>query len=264
MDQHKPMLDKLMKNGKDILEAAEPGPDREKLEQKLSDTNKRWETAVEKTQTQEEKLEEIRPVAKTYNSSTAKFLPWLKTTEDSVAPVEEITRDPQTVAKQQELVTKTLRELQEHVPEFDEVTNDATATLDLAQADGYVVEGEVQDIQRRWNTLMDTLNTKEEQLGKLKDATEVYEHAQRSCRKAFEEVDKFLEDCKPCGLDEDLAEKQREKAKEKLALLELNEGDVKKVCWFPYVRNVFVRVSTIALSSLSCNIKQSDNPVVRS
>jgi chromosome segregation ATPase len=225
------MLDKLMTNGKDILEAAEPGPDREKLERKLSDTNERWETAVEKTQTQEAKLDEIRPVAKTYHSASVKFAPWLETTEKTAAPLQDVTRDPQAVAKQQELVTRTLREIQEHTPEFEEVTDDASATLDLAQADEYVLEGEVQDIKKRWGTLVDLLSTKEEQLGKLMDAAEVYERAQKSCKKPFEEVSKFLEECKPSGVDRDLAEKQRENAKEKLALLELTEGDVNKVCY---------------------------------
>ena len=227
--QYKPMLDKLMVNGKDILEAAEPGPDREKLEQKLSDTNERWENVVEKTQTQEAKLDEIRPVAKTYHTATAKFVPSLETIEKNIAPLQEATRDPQEVAKQRELVTKTLREVQEHTPEFEEVTKDASATLDLAQADEYVVEGEVQDMRKRWGTLVDVLNTKEEQLGKLMDAAEVYEDAQKSCKKPFEEVSKFLEDCKPSGVDQDAAEKQRDKAKENLALLELNERLVNKV-----------------------------------
>ena len=219
-----------MTDGNDILQAVEPGPDREKLERKLSDTNERWVNAVEKTETQEAQLEEIRPVAKTYHSATAKFVPWLETTEVNVTPLQEVTRNPQEVAKQQEIVTKTLREVHEHTPEFDEVTKDASATLDLAQADEYVVEGEVQDIKKRWNTLVDLLNTKEEQLGKLMDAAEVYEQAQESCKKPFEEVNKFLEECKPSGIDKDAAEKQREKAKEKLALLELTEGDVNKVC----------------------------------
>ena len=223
------MFDKLMVNGKDIFEAAEPGPDREKLEQKLSDTNERWDNVVEKTQTQEAKLDEIRPVAKTYHTATAKFVPSLETIEKNIAPLQEATRDPQEVAKQRELVTKTLREVQEHTPEFEKVTKDASATVDLAQADEYVVEGEVQDMRKRWGTLVDMLNTKEEQLGKLMDAAEVYEDAQKSCKKPFEEVSKFLEDCKPSGVDQDAAEKQRDKAKESLALLELNEGLVDKV-----------------------------------
>jgi predicted peroxiredoxin len=78
---------------------------------------------------------------------------------------------------------------------------------------------------------VDLLSTKEEQLGKLMDAAEVHEHAQKSCKKPFEEVSKFLEECKPSGVERDLAEKQRENAKEKLALLELTEGDVNKVCY---------------------------------
>lgn len=230
LEQYKPMFDKLMVNGKDILEAAEPGPDREKLEHKLSDTNERWENVVEKTQTLAAKLDEIRPVAKTYHTATAKFVPSLETIEKNVAPIQEATRDPQAVAKQRELVTRTLREVQEHAPEFEEVTKDASATLDLAQADEYVVEGEVQDMKKRWGTLVDMLNTKEEQLAKLMDAAEMYEDAQKSCKKPFEDVSKFLEDCKPAGIDQDAAEKQREKAKEKLGLLELNEGLVNKVC----------------------------------
>ena len=231
LDQYKPMLDKLMVKGQDILEAAEPGPDRENLEQKLSDTNERWGDVVEKTQTQEAKLDEVRPVAKTYHAATAKFVPSLETIEKNVAPLQETTRDPQEVAKQRELVTRTLREVQEHTPEFEEVTKDASATLDLAQADEYVVEGEVQDMKKRWGTLVNMLNTKEEQLEKLINAAEVYEEAQKSCKKPFEDVSKFLEDCKPSGIDQDAAGKQREKAKEKLALLELNEGLVNKVCY---------------------------------
>lgn len=230
--QCKPMFDKLVENGKDIVEAAEPGPDREKLEHKLSDTSERWKTVAEKTETQEVKLDEVRPVAKTYHTSHVKFTPWLEATEKSLAPLEQISRDPLAVAEQQELVTKTLRAVQEHAPEFEEVTKDASATLDLAQADEYVIEGEVQDIKRRWGTLVNMLNTKEEQLGKARDAAEVYEQAQKSCRKPFEEVSKFLDECKPSGIDRGVAEKQREKAKEKLALLELSEGDVTKVgCW---------------------------------
>ena len=230
LEQYKPMFDKLIVNGNDILEAVEAGPDREKLEHKLSDANERWETAVEKTQTQEVNLDEIRPVAKTYHSATVKFVPWLEITEKNVAPLQELSREPKEVAKQQELVTRTLREVQEHTPEFEEVTKDASATLDLAQADEYVVEGEVQDIKKRWGSLVDLLNTKEDQLGKLMDAAEVYELAQKSCKTPFEEVSKFLEECKPSGIDQAVAKKQREKAKEKLALLELSEGDVNKVC----------------------------------
>lgn len=230
LDQYKPLFDKLMSNGKEILEAAEPGPDRERLELKLLDTNERWQRAVDKSETQEAKLNEIRPVAKTYHSAHGKFVPWLENSESTVAPLRESTRDPQEVSRQQELVARTLRDVQEHTPEFEEVAKDASATLDLAQSDQYVLESEVEDIKKRWTSLLDMLNAKEEQLGKLKDVAEVFEQAQMSCQKPFEEVTKFLQECKPSGIDQHLIEKQRENSNEKLALLELSEADVNKVC----------------------------------
>lgn len=223
------MFEKLTASANDILEACEPGPDREKLEHKLSDANERWQTAVEKTQEQQATLEEVQPAAKTYRSAATRFVPWLEATEKTVGPLQQTPRGPDVVAKQQEVTRSVLKEVQVHEGDFKQVSELAGRALEVAQADEYVIEGEVRDIERRWGALVKFLDEKEERLRKVQDAAEVYERSQKSCEKPLKEVGEFLDSCKPSGTDRELAEKQHEKAKENLALLELTEADVGKV-----------------------------------
>lgn len=223
------MFDQLMTKGRDILDTTELGTERENLERKITNTNDRWKTAVEKTNTQECNLEEIRPLAKAYDSVRNRFVVWLETTEEEVEPLNKVTRAPEEIAKQLELVTRTLQVVDERALDVKEISENASETLKLAQADKYVVEGEVEDINKRWRILVDMLNTKEQWLVRLKDAAEVLEFAQKNCEKPFEEVKKFIKECKPSGINRDEAEKKREKSKEKLAMLEIAEGTVNKV-----------------------------------
>lgn len=223
------MFDQLMTKGRDILDTTEFGTERENLERKITNTKDRWKTAVEKTNTQECNLEEIRPLAKAYDSVRNRFVVWLETTEEEVEPLNKVTRAPEEIAKQLELVTRTLQVVDERALDVKEISENASETLKLAQADKYVVEGEVEDINKRWRILVDMLNTKEQWLVRLKDAAEVLEFAWKNCEKPFEEVKKFIKECKPSGINRDEAEKKREKSKEKLAMLEIAEGTVNKV-----------------------------------
>lgn len=223
------MFEKLTANASEVLEAAEPGPDRERWEHKLSDVSERWQKAVEKTQEQQETLEKVQPVAKTYRNAAVKFVPWLEATEKIVGPLEKTKCDPDVIAKQQAAVETALKEVGMHEPDFRDVGNLAGPALEIAQADEYIIEGEVQDIEKRWNALVKFLNNKEEQLGKIQEAAELYQSSQKACEKPFKDINEFLVSCKPSGTDQELAGKQREKAEENLALLVLCEGDVEKV-----------------------------------
>lgn len=79
------VFNELLKHGREVLEKANPGPNRETLQKDLNDLESRWTEVYYSTVERQEKLEEIVPLAQKYSESTSDILPWLAETEQMVA-----------------------------------------------------------------------------------------------------------------------------------------------------------------------------------
>lgn len=75
----------LIKHGREVLGKTEPGPNREALQNDLSDLESRWAQVYNNTVDREEKLEEVVPLAQKYSEAVTDLKPWLEETEQMVA-----------------------------------------------------------------------------------------------------------------------------------------------------------------------------------
>ncbi|KAL9979902.1 hypothetical protein ACROYT_G008419 [Oculina patagonica] len=80
-----PVFDQLMKNGNNLLESAEPGAEKEELEAKLADIEKRWNNIKENTSEHLARVNSALPEAEKYNESASSLVPWLTETEEKLA-----------------------------------------------------------------------------------------------------------------------------------------------------------------------------------
>ena len=79
------VFNELLRLGREVLEKAAPGPNRETLQEDLNNLENRWTEVYFNTIERQEKLEEIVPLAQKYSESVSDLLPWLEETEQMVA-----------------------------------------------------------------------------------------------------------------------------------------------------------------------------------
>lgn len=104
LDQHKPVHEHVMQKGEEVLKTMKPGGEKEKLEQKLKDLDRRWNELSDKINKRSTKLLEVEPSASKYVHCSEPFTNWLSESEDKLKDCEKIPEDEESAAQQLELL----------------------------------------------------------------------------------------------------------------------------------------------------------------
>ena len=132
------------------MDTSEPGPDRDTLEDKLNDATQRWESVKKQTADRQEQLDQVLPLAKEFHSEIQDIKPWLSEAEKRLQAVELDSCDLRSIDKQLDTLGELKNEIAERKP-IVETTKDASSSLsNSCSADKYVIEGEEQDVRKRF------------------------------------------------------------------------------------------------------------------
>lgn len=196
-----PVFDQLMKNGSGLLESAEPGAEKDELETKLADVEKRWNEIRQNTAEHVARVDSALPEAEKYNESASSLGPWLTETEQKLASLEPIVASKETVEKLNNTVRLLREDIDKHRPERDAVSEKSEAVIELAEADGDIVRSEAQDAVERYDELNTAFATEEKELQEVLELLDQYNNLMEPVEKTVEKVDAALESQGPISAD---------------------------------------------------------------
>lgn len=190
-----------MKNGNNLLESAEPGPEKDELEAKLADTEKRWNDLKQSTANHLARVNTALPEAEKYSESASNLGPWLTETEEKLESLEPIVASPDALDKLSKAVELLRDDINQHKPERDAVSVTSEAVIDLTEADGDIVSSEAKDTVERYDKLDTALASREKELAEVRDLLEEYQGLVKPVDKLLETVDAALQSQSPSSAD---------------------------------------------------------------
>lgn len=195
------MFDQLMKNGSSLLESAEPGAEKDELEAKLADVEKRWSDIKLNTAEHVARVNSALPEAEKYNESANSLGPWLTETEEKLASLEPIVARKDSVQELNKTVRLIREDIDKHRPERDAVSEKSEAVIELTEADGDIVRSEAQDAVERYDELNTAFATEEKELQEVLQLLDQYNNLMELVDKTVEKVDAALESQGPISAD---------------------------------------------------------------
>ena len=195
------MFDQLMKNGSGLLESAEPGAEKDELEAKLADVEKRWNDIKQNTAEHGARVNSVLPEAEKYNESASSLGPWLTETEEKLASLEPIVASKDIVEKLNDTVRLIREDIDKHRPERDAVSEKSEAVIGLTEADGDIIRSEAQDAVERYDELDTAFATEEKELQDVLQLLDQYNNVMEPVEKTVEKVDAALESQGPISAD---------------------------------------------------------------
>lgn len=208
------------------METSEPGPDRDALESKLSDTTQRWEAVKKQTADRQEQLEQVLPLAKEFSSEMQDVKPWLSDAEKRLQSVEPDVCDQISIDRQLETLAELKKEIAERKPVVDAAKDTSLSLTDSCSADKYVIEGEEQHVRKRFDNLSSEVSRLEGNLETLKEALEHYNRALTPVEELLESTEKSLASLEPTGINVEKGKDQLKTVEDLLSALRAREPDV--------------------------------------
>lgn len=169
------LAQELINRTKQMLENAEPSPDKDTLQQKLDDIKTRWDTVKAKTADRDEQISELAPILHDYYTHVDHFSDWLTSLDNKLSTQEPVSCDKKTVDRQVEQAKKLSQQLKDHKQEYKEIKELAADVVKSQPGDLYVVEAQVQYLTKLWDSVSLRLNNRIQQTETAKDLVEQYE-----------------------------------------------------------------------------------------
>ena len=190
-----------MKNGNNLLESAEPGPEKDELQAKLADTEKRWRDVKENTAEHLNRVNTALPEAEKYNESSSSLGPWLSETEKTLESLDPIVGSQDEVAKLSKAVALLRDDINQHKSERDSVSATSEAVIDLTDADGDVVKNEAKDTVERYDKLDAAVASREKDVAEVDRLLDQYRGSLMPVNELCEKTDVALEAQGPISAD---------------------------------------------------------------
>lgn len=208
------------------METTEPGPDKETLETKLSDTTQRWDSVKKQTAERQEQINEVLPLAKEFLSEMQDVKPWLKDAEKRLESLEPDACDLISVDRQLESLHELKIEIAERRPLVEAAKDTSSSLTNSCSADKFVIEGEEQDVRKRFDRLSTDASRQEENLVALKEALEDYNKSVNPVEELIDSAEKVLTSREPTGISVDKGKAQLNKIEDLLSTLSAHEADL--------------------------------------
>lgn len=214
ISQLQPVLEKLLAAGEKVLEATDPGVDRDALQQKLDNLKEKWEAMKSKATDREDNVALVIPEAKSFHTGMQAFDSWLGDTERKLEAINTDSVSPEELNQQQKVLEDLKEETESHRPDHELLNSTADSLKDKCKDNSYFVEVQIKDVNRRWEELLKDIESKETELQTAKDNVDGYLDALGTVEDVVQRAESTLECQEPTDLDvtkskEDLAKVQQ-------------------------------------------------------
>lgn len=162
------MLVALKTSADEVLQATEPGKERDRVEQKMTQIQNRWDKVQKNATDRKALLDQIEPAAQEYGESLQNFLSWLVTAERNTALLKYVPCDRKGPQKYEELLREMEGDVVDKESSLSELDHIARSLLEFNPEDANIVNSQVQDVKNRFASLQNLLKEKANNLERIK------------------------------------------------------------------------------------------------
>lgn len=179
------LSDELICRVEVVLESAEPGRDRDAFESRFEDMKTRWKAVKEKVATRQREVEQQTPVLYNYHEKMTDFFSWITDLESKLSSLSPVSCDTKMIAKQLQQVEALKVDYCEHKPDYESVKNVSAEVIDNQPDDVYVVEAQLEYVNKLWDSVTLRLMGRLDQINTVKEIASEYLKAERPVRALF-------------------------------------------------------------------------------
>lgn len=162
------MLVALKTSADEVLQTTEPGKERDRVEQKMTQIQNRWDKVQKNATDRKALLDQIEPAAQEYGESLQNFLSWLVTAERNTALLKYVPCDRKGPQKYEELLREMEGDVVDKESSLSELDHIARSLLEFNPGDANIVNSQVQDVKNRFASLQNLLKEKANNLERIK------------------------------------------------------------------------------------------------
>lgn len=227
--QLQPVLNKLLVVGEKVLEATDPGEDRDTVQKKLDNLKEKWEALNGIAADRENSVALVIPEAKSFHTGMQAFDSWLTETERRLAGVNSESLNPDELSQQQKVLEDVKEAVENHKPDHESLNSTADSLKDKCKDNSYFVEVQIKDANRRWEELLKGIESKETVLQIAKDNVDRYLDALGAVEDVVQKAESTLECQEPIDLDVPKCKEELVRVNEVVEKLEKCEPRQKEV-----------------------------------
>ena len=225
----KPKVEDVLKQGKEMLENAEPGDEKDALEKKLNKLSDRWNDLNKKTNDRKELLDEVVDLANKVDDDEKEMLPWLDDVEKTMETLGCTSVDPDTLKKQKSDIEELWKDVEQKKSVVEHLKENRAPLVEKAQADQESVNEAAGDICRRYDDLEKRLREGKEKADKMTDGLDKFAKKRKPVEELCQKAKEALDKSESLGDDVGKAESTLDELKHLLDELNKHEPDVEDV-----------------------------------
>ena len=224
-----PKVEDVLKQGKELLENAEPGAEKDALEKKLNKLSDRWNDLNKKTNDRKELLDEVVDLANKVDDGEKDMLPWLNDAEKNMETLDRTSVDPETLKQQKSDIEELWKDVEQKKPVVEHLKENLAPLVGKAQVDQEPVNETVDDICRRYDDLEKRLREGKEKADKMTDGLDKFAKKRKPVEELCQKAKEVLDKCQSLGDDVGKAENTLDELQHLLGELNKHKPDVEDV-----------------------------------
>ena len=213
LSQQDVVLEKLVQNGQEVVESLEDVPERETLNLKLTELNRKWHNLKDLVTARHCLLSKLQHKASKYREQADSLSSALADAESNVVTFEPHSVDINNIAKQKELLKQARGTVDKIKLDVRELSENAEALKEEAETDVPIVEAEIEDFVSRVEQLYVSLDKKDDQILSLEEAANDYHVTVKKVEDVFCEAYDAVDSPTVFGTDTETAHQQLSKIK---------------------------------------------------
>ncbi|EDO28219.1 predicted protein, partial [Nematostella vectensis] len=235
---HEVIFNDVIERVKEHLQQADPGPQRDKLSDSLSDLETRWKDVLHRASERNDQLEEVVPLAQRYMEAVAAFLPPIDEMEDIIAEYGEVLCERHALGKEQALLKFLQQFLQEDIegyrPVHKTLVDSADDLTEACHLNGVTegvpkIEEDVQFMVERWNKINKFYKNRRQQVELADEKVKKYRGLLLPLDTRVKKAEKSLEESEYEGIDVEAGKKELDTMKALQAEVKSLESEIQDV-----------------------------------
>ena len=179
------LSDELVSRVESVLANAEPGPDRSAFETRFEDMKAKWADVKGRVNERQGEIDEQAPKLYNYHEKVEDFVTWLTDLESKLSSLGPVSCETKMIAKQLEKVESLNKDFNDHKPDYEAVKEIAVEVINSEPDDVYLVEAQLQYINKLWESVALRLKDRLDHINNIKEIAAEYQKAQRPVRALY-------------------------------------------------------------------------------
>ncbi|XP_071483801.1 microtubule-actin cross-linking factor 1-like [Diadema antillarum] len=224
-----PSVDALKEMGEQLSRVSEP-QDRMRIQQQLSDLERRWRALVDAVRDRRAKLEQTEKTAKEFHEQIAPLTEWLDATERTLSSQEPVSTDKAQIQRQIQEQQALVKDVEDHAADVKKTDDIGQRLLEMVgPVEQEVLEKRLDGVEKRYDNLREKAALKQGDLDRALASSRVFGDNEAALLKWMTETERKLSRPEPVSIHPEIVERQLASQTQLHASVQEKQPEIKKV-----------------------------------